>query len=178
MKLGDSYSTQNQPAFAASAFLLAEMPWRAAQTYISSKNVPAAIDIINTTPIFSQDKNKATRNLAKYAFDNNHPTEAAYLLQSIGAEDEAVAVLIAAGQNSNILNQFQGSGNRSSNTNRVTPVSTSANLISRPERTPSIQSTEPHKLPSTAQKVESKNKEQPSAISSRSEVSGSSPFFI
>ena len=177
MKLGEKYANQNEHNLSAAAFSLAEMPWRAAQSFINGKNVSSAIDIINTTPIFTQDRNKATRNLAKYAFDSNHPVEAAQLLQSIGAEDEAVAVLIAAGQNASVL------GNRSSSLSK-------ANYSSSKPHTTQNQSSNQSKIPSTATQTPVPQKPVSSTISStksevkttsitdRSEITGSSPFLF
>ena len=165
MKVGDYYTSQNQSNLAASAFQLADMPWRAAQSYIINKNVNAAIDVINTTPIFTQDKVKATRNLAKFAYDNNYPVESAQLLQSIGAEDEAVAVLIAAGQNSNIIKDNPAPR---INTNPVSipPVN---NSLSSALSNPSVHSTAQTTVNTTT---------SASSIRNRSEVTGTSSFAV
>ena len=172
MKLGEYYSSRHETNNSASAFLLAEMPWRAAQSYVIGNDVNAAIDVINTTPIFSQDKIKATRNLAKYAFDNNYSLEAAQLLQSIGAEDEAVAVLIAAGRNSNVLKsdaRFQ--------TRQPTPISQptnsslESNIPTSSRTTTSVPTTNP--IPVT--NVVSSQK---SEISKRSDINSTSPFTV
>lgn len=178
MKLGEHYSSQKQSNLAASAFQLADMPWRAAQAYIVNKNVDAAIDVINTTPIFSQDRIKATRNLAKFAFDNNYPVESAQLLQSIGAEDEAVAVLIAAGRNSNLLR------NSSRSTNRVTPVSSQRTTSSQPTYSNHQPVSNPGPVTTTApvataqHTTPSEAENQPSSITDRDKMTGSSPFAI
>ena len=165
MKLGDYYTGRNQPNLAASAFQLADMPWRAAQSFIVNKNVNAAVDVINTTPIFTQDKVKAIRNLAKFAFDNNLPVESAQLLQSIGADDEAVAVLIAAGRNSNLITEnSQPRINTNTSSNRV--QNRSVETINPP--TQQISNNQPF-IPASTQK---------SSIRERSDVSGTSSFAV
>lgn len=165
MKLGEYYTQRNDSSNAASAFLLAEMPWRAAQSYIMHNNVNAAIEVINTTPIFSQDKVKATRNLAKYAFDNNYPVESAQLLQSIGADDEAVAVLIAAGRNSNLLKTTANS--------RVNQPATNTASLAKPEAiNGKAQST------INANQQASKNTQHSSPINTRGEINSASPFAL
>ena len=98
LKIGDKYRNTQYSELSAIAYQLAEMPWRAAQSYIGTSRVDKAIEIINTSPVFANDRNRAIRNLAKYAYDTNHPLESARLLQSIGAEDEATAVLVATGR--------------------------------------------------------------------------------
>ena len=165
MKLGEYYSSQHESNLAASAFQLADMPWRAAQSYIISKDVNAAIDLINTTPVFSQDRIKATRNLAKFAYDHNYPVESAQLLQSIGAEDEAVAVLIAAGRSSSILSRSN------------TPARTTIPVQSQPTVVNSNSSSTKSKTTSTPNNsVQTKGPK--SSISDRSDVKPSSPYAV
>ncbi len=187
MKLGEYYSSQNQSNLAASAFQLADMPWRAAQAFIVNKNVDSAIDVINTTPIFSQDRIKATRNLAKFAFDNNYPVEAAQLLQSIGAEDEAVAVLIAAGRNSDLLKNSTASAVRptTASNQRASPTTTSSQRASpthqpvSSQRSPATQSTTTLRESAAAgQNNDSRSESQKDSISTRQDVSGTSSFSV
>ena len=178
MKLGEYYSSRHETNNSASAFLLAEMPWRAAQSYITGNNVNAAIDVINTTPIFSQDKNKATRNLAKYAFDNNYSLEAAQLLQSIGAEDEAVAVLIAAGRNSNILkSDARSQARQPSPTNTPTNSASVSNIPSSSRVNTSVPLTNPVSA-TNAVPVANPASTQYSEISKRSDIIPTSPFTV
>jgi hypothetical protein len=171
MKLGEQYANSSNPELGASAYSLAEMPWRAAQTYILSRNVPAATDIINTSPVFANDRIKATRNLAKFAFDSDFPVESAQLLQSIGADEEAVAVLIAAGRNANLIN------NRD-NQIRNPP----SNIINNSSlHNDSVQSRKPNQIEFQSQntnvsnqKVESGNK----PITERTNISGTSSYQL
>lgn len=105
LRIGDKYRNSQFSDLSAGAYQLADMPWRAAQAYISSGNDQAALEVINTSQVFSKDRNKAVRNLAKFAFDTYKPLEAARLLQSIGAEEEAMAVLVATGREGSTLNK-------------------------------------------------------------------------
>lgn len=105
LKIGDKYRNTHQANLSAVAYQLAEMPWRAAQAYIGVSNVKAAIDIINTSQVFANDRPRAIRNLAKFAYDTHHPLESARLLQSIGADDEATAVLVASGRDTSLLQE-------------------------------------------------------------------------
>ena len=131
LRLGDNYSSTTNYEFASSAYLLAEMPWRAAQTHIYSGNISSALEILNTSPVFANDRIKAVRNLAKYSYDNNKPVESARLLQSIGAEDEAVAVLIAAGKSTSLLSDSHVNQRRGELEPFVNNNSISAKTISK-----------------------------------------------
>jgi len=106
LQLGDRLQSENA-SLAASAYNLAELPWKAAQTFILNGQTQNALDILSTSSIFSNDKERATRNLAKFAYEHNKVLESAELLEYIGAEDEAVAVLVAAGRTADDLNRLR-----------------------------------------------------------------------
>ena len=84
---------------AASAFVLAKKPFAAAKVYIDSgsvEDIPAAIQIIDRNVSLIHNRDQAIRNLARHAYNNQKYLEAAELLRTIGADEEANAVLIAA----------------------------------------------------------------------------------
>lgn len=89
----------NDPHAAAAAFVLARKPFAAAKVYIDHGGlefIPAAIQILDRNLTLIHDRDQAIRNLARHAYSNQKYTEAAELLRTIGAEEEANTVLIAA----------------------------------------------------------------------------------
>ncbi len=90
---------RNDPHTAASAYVLAKKPFAAAKVYIDSgslEDIPAAIQIIDRNISLIHNRDQAIRNLARHAYNNQKYMEAAELLCTIGADEEANAVLIAA----------------------------------------------------------------------------------
>ena len=109
LTLGDHYIRTEYILRAASAYNYAGLPWKAAQTYIlaGTEYIDQAIRILDSNPTLIRDRERAIRNLAKYAYDNQKVIEAAELLRLIGAEEEASAVLIAAGKNVSSVPQMR-----------------------------------------------------------------------
>ncbi|MFX0149631.1 MAG: hypothetical protein ACFFAJ_02515 [Candidatus Hodarchaeota archaeon] len=90
---------KNDPRAAANAFVLAKKPFAAAKVFIDAGGldfVPAAIQILDRNASLIHNRNQAIRNLARHAFNNQNYMESAELLKTIGAEEEANTVLIAA----------------------------------------------------------------------------------
>ncbi|MHA2243494.1 MAG: hypothetical protein ACXADY_00860 [Candidatus Hodarchaeales archaeon] len=100
IRLARTNMSRNDPHAAAAAFALAGKPFAAAKVYIDLGSgvefIPAAIQIIDRNISLIHDRNQAIRNLAKHAYNNQKYAEAAELLRTIGASNEANAVLIAA----------------------------------------------------------------------------------
>ncbi|UCE13958.1 MAG: E3 ubiquitin protein ligase [Candidatus Heimdallarchaeota archaeon] len=99
IQLGRTNKNQNAPHAAASAFELANKPFAAAKVFIDIgglEYVPAAVQILDRHPSLIHDRDQAIRNLARHAYSNKKFMEAAELLRTIGAEEEANTVLIAA----------------------------------------------------------------------------------
>ncbi|MFW9778762.1 MAG: hypothetical protein ACFFE8_07905 [Candidatus Heimdallarchaeota archaeon] len=98
LRLARSNFAQRDPHAAAKAFVLAKKPFAAAKVFTDSgiDYVPAAIQVIDQNLSLIHDRDQAIRNLAKHAYNNQKFMEAAELLRTIGAEEEANAVLIAA----------------------------------------------------------------------------------
>ena len=109
LTLGDQYMRTKQTLLAASAYNYAGLPWKSAQTYILEgiDYIDQAIKIIDSNPMLIRDRERAIRNLAKFAYDNQKILEAAELLRLIGAEEEASAVLIAAGKSTTSIPQLR-----------------------------------------------------------------------
>ena len=90
---------KKDPHAAATAFVLAGKPFAAAKVYIDFGGlefIPAAIQVLDRNPTVIHNRDQAIRNLARHAYTNQKYTEAAELLRTIGAEEEANTVLIAA----------------------------------------------------------------------------------
>lgn len=99
IQLARTNMNQNAPHIAASAFELANKPFAAAKVFIDIgglEYVPAAVQILDRHPSLIHDRDQAIRNLARHAYFNKKFMEAAELLRTIGAEEEANTVLIAA----------------------------------------------------------------------------------
>ncbi|MFX0184609.1 MAG: hypothetical protein ACFE95_16125 [Candidatus Hodarchaeota archaeon] len=99
IQLARSYLMKNDPRSAANAFVLAKKPFAAAKVYIDAGGldfVPAAIQILDKNAPLIHNRNQAIRNLARHAYNNRKYMESAELLKTIGAEEEANTVLIAA----------------------------------------------------------------------------------
>ncbi len=99
IRLARSFITRNDPHAAANAFVLAKKPFAGAKVYIDHGGidyVPAAIQILDQNSSLILHRDNAIRNLARYAYNNQKFMETAELLRTIGAEEEANTVLIAA----------------------------------------------------------------------------------
>ncbi|MFX0123770.1 MAG: hypothetical protein ACFFAE_09040 [Candidatus Hodarchaeota archaeon] len=99
LRLAETSKERNNPHDAASALVLANKPFAAARVYIdlgSIEDVPAAIQIIDRNISLIHNRDQAIRNLARHAYNNQKYLKAAELLRTIGADEEANAVLIAA----------------------------------------------------------------------------------
>ncbi|MFW9929691.1 MAG: RING finger protein, partial [Candidatus Thorarchaeota archaeon] len=107
LTLGDEYLRNRNRIKAAVAFNYAGLPWKAAQVYIleGMDYIDEAIRVIDDNPLLIRDRERAIRNLAKFAFENQHIVEAAELLRIIGAEEEASAILVASGKTIDTLPQ-------------------------------------------------------------------------
>lgn len=99
IRLARASLARNDPHTAANAFVLAKKPFAAAKVYIDKGGldyVPAAIQILDQNSSLIHNRDQAIRNLARYAYNSRKFMEAAELLRTIGAEDEANTVLVAA----------------------------------------------------------------------------------
>ncbi len=99
LRLARSNLKRNDPHAAASAFVLAKKPFAAAKVFIdiaSPEYIPAAVQIIDKNISLIHNRDQAIRNLARHAYDNKKYMEAAELLRTVGADEEANTVLIAA----------------------------------------------------------------------------------
>lgn len=171
IKLGDELEANRQYDLAAAAFGLADLPWRAAQTFILGGMVDEALEVLSTSPVLSRDRTRAVRNLAKYAFERNKVMESARLLQSIGLEDEAAAVLVAAGSSPDRL-QAGSSVQPHQQVSQSTPT---ASPRPTPEPQPSTRyQPQPQPRPSTTDEPV----DSPSPIGPRSDHRGPSPFVL
>ncbi len=97
--VGRSYIDENKYQLAAKSFVLAGKPFAAAKVFIDYggiEDIPAAIQIIDQTEALISNRDQAIRNLAKHAYNTKKYMKAAELLRTIGAEEEANTVLIAA----------------------------------------------------------------------------------
>ncbi|MHA1982859.1 MAG: RING finger domain-containing protein [Candidatus Hodarchaeales archaeon] len=106
---GDSYIRRKDRIKGATAYNYAGLPWKAAQIYIltglDQNGIDYAIKVIDDNPLLIRDREKAIRNLAKFAYENQKIVEAAELLRIIGAEEEASAILVASGKTIDTLPQ-------------------------------------------------------------------------
>ncbi|NHJ00617.1 MAG: E3 ubiquitin-protein ligase [Candidatus Heimdallarchaeota archaeon] len=94
-----SYINTNEYHLASKAFVFAGKPFAAAKVFIDHGGVeyiPAAIQIIDQNDSLISNRDQAIRNLAKHAYNSKKYMKAAELLRTIGAEEEANTVLIAA----------------------------------------------------------------------------------
>jgi tetratricopeptide (TPR) repeat protein len=99
LKIARTSIGRNDPHTAASAFVLAKKPFAAAKVFIDSgsiEDIPAAIQIIDRNISLIHNRDQAIRNLARHAYNNRKYMEAAELLRTIEADEEANAVIIAA----------------------------------------------------------------------------------
>ncbi|MFX1285198.1 MAG: hypothetical protein ACFFB5_16200 [Promethearchaeota archaeon] len=99
LRLARSNMNRNEAHAAASAFVLAKKPFAAAKVFIDIgglEYIPAAIQIIDRNISIIHNRDQAIRNLARHAYNNKKYMEAAELLRTIGADEEANTVLIAA----------------------------------------------------------------------------------
>lgn len=99
IQLARSNLMRNEHHSAANAFVLAKKPFAAAKVFIDVgglEYVPTAIQILDKNISLIHDRNQAIRNLAKHAYNNQKFMESAELLRTIGADEEANTVLIAA----------------------------------------------------------------------------------
>jgi len=99
IQLARSNLVRNEHHSAANAFVLAKKPFAAAKVFVDVgglEYVPTAIQILDRNISLIHNRNQAIRNLAKHAYNNQKFMEAAELLRTIGAEEEANTVLIAA----------------------------------------------------------------------------------
>ena len=97
--VGRSYIDEDKYQLAAKSFVLAGKPFAAAKVFIDYggvEDIPAAIQIIDQNETLISDRDQAIRNLAKHAYNTKKFMKAAELLRTIGAEEEANTVLIAA----------------------------------------------------------------------------------
>ena len=84
---------------AAMAYILANKPFAASKVFIDNgglEYVPRSVQIIDQYSSLIHDRNQAIRNLARHAYNTRKFQEAAELLRTIGANEEANTVLIAA----------------------------------------------------------------------------------
>ncbi|OLS18965.1 MAG: hypothetical protein HeimC3_47820 [Candidatus Heimdallarchaeota archaeon LC_3] len=107
LNLGDNFIRNKQRIFAAIAYNYAQLPWKSSQIYILAglDHIDDAIQVIDNNPLLIRDREKAIRNLAKFAYENQKIVEAAELLRIIGAEEEASAILVASGKTIDTLPQ-------------------------------------------------------------------------
>ena len=99
LRLARIYGEKKDPLKASKAFLFARKPFAAAKEYIDHGGVdyiPAAIQVIDQNTRYIHNRDQSIRNLAKHAYQKQKFMEAAELLRTIGAEEEANAVLVAA----------------------------------------------------------------------------------
>ncbi|MHA1443914.1 MAG: hypothetical protein ACTSR4_04115, partial [Candidatus Hodarchaeales archaeon] len=99
LRLARIYGEKKDPQRASKSYLFARKPFAAAKAYIDHGGVdyiPAAIQVIDQNTRYIHDRDQSIRNLAKHAYHKQKFMEAAELLRTIGAEEEANAVLIAA----------------------------------------------------------------------------------
>ncbi len=99
IRLARTNMNRNDPHAAAAAFALAGKPFAAAKVYIDHGGlefIPAAIQILDRNVTAIHNRDQAIRNLARHAYNNQKFAEAAELLRTIGAVEEANTVLIAA----------------------------------------------------------------------------------
>ena len=99
IQLARTNISRKDPHAAASAFVLARKPFAAAKVYIDFGGlefIPAAVQILDRNLSLIHDRDQAIRNLARHAYNEQKYSEAAELLKTIGAEEEANTVLIAA----------------------------------------------------------------------------------
>ncbi|MFX0014609.1 MAG: hypothetical protein ACFFB2_05635 [Promethearchaeota archaeon] len=99
IQLARTHISRKDPHTAASAFVLAKKPFAAAKVYIDFgglEYIPAAIQIIDKNVSIIHNRDQAIRNLARHAYNEHKYIEAAELLRTIGADEEANTVIIAA----------------------------------------------------------------------------------
>ena len=92
LRLARIYGGKNDPHKTSRAYLFAKKPFAAAKAYIDHGGVdyiPAAIQVIDQNSRFIHDRDQSIRNLAKHAYQNQKYMEAAELLRTIGADEEA-----------------------------------------------------------------------------------------
>jgi hypothetical protein len=99
LRLARIYGEKKDPLKTSKSYLYARKPFAAAKAYIDHGGVdyiPAAIQVIDQNTRYIHNRDQSIRNLAKHAYQKQKFMEAAELLRTIGAEEEANAVLVAA----------------------------------------------------------------------------------
>ncbi|WP_455141032.1 hypothetical protein [Candidatus Hodarchaeum mangrovi] len=99
IRLARTLINNNDINAAAMAYILANKPFAASKVFIDNgglEYVPRSVQIIDQYPSLIHDRNQAIRNLARHAYNTRKFQEAAELLRTIGANEEANTVLIAA----------------------------------------------------------------------------------
>jgi tetratricopeptide (TPR) repeat protein len=99
IQLARHFIQRKEPHTATAAFVLAKKPFAAAKVYIDFGGlefIPAAVQIIDQNSSLIHNRDQAIRNLARHAYNTEKYMEAAELLRTIGADEEANTVLIAA----------------------------------------------------------------------------------
>ncbi|MHA1972169.1 MAG: hypothetical protein ACTSW1_04185 [Candidatus Hodarchaeales archaeon] len=99
IKLARKYTILNQADKASLSFILANKPFAAAKVFVDKGDlnyVPQMVQIIDKYSSLIHDRDQAIRNLAKHAYNSGKYKMAAEFLRTLGADEEADAVLIAA----------------------------------------------------------------------------------
>ena len=99
IRVARTLTNNNDLNGAAMAYILANKPFAASKVFIDNgglEYVPRSVQIIDQYPSLIHDRNQAIRNLARHAYNTRKFQEAAELLRTIGANEEANTVLIAA----------------------------------------------------------------------------------
>ncbi|MHA1225731.1 MAG: hypothetical protein ACTSR2_01270 [Candidatus Hodarchaeales archaeon] len=99
IKLARRFTISGQIDLASASFILANKPFAAAKVYVDKgdlKYVPQVVQIIDKYSSLIHDRDQAIRNLAKHAYNSRKYKMAAEFLRTLGADEEANAVLIAA----------------------------------------------------------------------------------
>ncbi|MFX1251027.1 MAG: hypothetical protein ACFFCZ_05425 [Promethearchaeota archaeon] len=100
IELAKQYTREKHPEKAIVAYTLAERIWAAAQIYIESyenenESVKNAVALIDQNPHLVRRREDAIRNLSRYAFEKRKYIASAELLKTVGAIEEANALLVA-----------------------------------------------------------------------------------
>ena len=99
LRLARIYEEKKDPQRASRSYIFARKPFAAAKVYIDHGGVdyiPAAIQVIDQNTRYIHDRDQSIRNLARHAYQKQKFLEAAELLRTIGAEEEANTVLVVA----------------------------------------------------------------------------------
>ncbi len=97
-QIAEDYRKKKDIQHASTAYLLIDKVWTAAQVLVEAgvDYVPRAVHLIDQNPHKIPSRDEAIRNLAQYAYNQRLFMESAELLKTIGADEEARTVLIAA----------------------------------------------------------------------------------